>query len=55
MYLELHWKLAVALVVALLLWPYRPLFVRKMATGLSRFDEPLRGGHVQRGEYAAAS
>lgn len=55
MYLEVHWKLALAVVLAVLLWPHRPLLVRKMATGLSRFDEPLRGGHMQRGEYAAAS
>lgn len=55
MYLELHWKLALAVVLAALLWPYRPLLVRKMATGLSRFDEPLRGGHVRRSDYAAAS
>jgi hypothetical protein len=55
MYLELHWKLAVALVVALLLWSYRPLFVRKMATGVARFDEPLRGGHARQSGYAASS
>lgn len=55
MYLEVDWKLAVAVAVALLLWPHRPLLVRKAAAGVSLFEERARGRGRAHGDYAAAS
>jgi hypothetical protein len=55
MYLEVHWKLALAVVLAVLLWPYRPLLVRKAAIGASLFEEVARGASRKRSDYAAAS